>query len=367
MPTAPLPAEALPAALEPIARRHVPGAHRARIENWRVPLSGFSSETYLFDLVGVEGPDPVLGLVFRRVPVYPLLPRYDLRRQYLVMQRLASSPIPVPTMRWIDTSETAVATLGATYFVMDRIDDVIALTDMPAYHSSGAFAEGDHGERAELWNACVDTIADIHRTDPTAYGLEFLRPYRLDGADEDGLVQNLRAALDWAREGRPLHPTLARALDWLEAHPHKPVPRVLCWGDSRMTNLLYHRDHSVAAVLDWELAHLGDPAADVAWMLMSDWMVSPLEDHRPADGTPSRAETVARYTDRTGNPLTNLRFYDVAAPLLLAVGMLRLNVRFGIADSVLANGDAPANGDVLINGDLTEVCAQRIELILDGD
>jgi aminoglycoside phosphotransferase (APT) family kinase protein len=350
MPTAPLPADALPAALEPIARRCVPGAHSARIENWRVPPSGFSSETYLFDLVGVDGPAPVLGLVFRRVAAQPLLPRYDLRRQYLVMQRLESSPIPVPTMRWIDTSETAVQTLGAPYFVMDRIDDVIALTDMPAYHSTGVFGEGDHAGRAALWNACVDVITDIHRIDPTAYGLEFLRPYRLGGADEDGLVEHLRAALDWAREDRPLHPTLARALGWLDAHPHKPVPRVLCWGDSRMTNLLYHQDHSVAAVLDWELAHLGDPAADVAWMLMSDWMLSPFDDRRPADGTPSRAETVARYTDRTGEELTNLRFYDVAAPLLLAVGMQRLNVRSGITD-----------------GDLTDVCAQRIELILDGD
>ncbi len=349
MPTAPLAADQLPAALEPIVRRRIAGAGRAEIVDWRIPAAGHSNETFLFDLVGVDGPHPTLGLVFRRPPEHPMLPQFDLRRQYLVMQRLAPSPIPVPTVRWLDTSTEE---LGTPYYVMDRVDGVVGLTDMPAYHCSGMFADADEAGRAALWNACVDVIADIHATDPDEYGLGFLQTDRLGVPPTDpveGMVGYLRSGLDWARGDRPLHPSLLRGLDWLEAHPLTSVPWVLCWGDSRMSNLLYHPDHTVATVLDWEIAHVGDPASDLAWMLMTDWMLSPLDDNAPAAGTPTRDETLDRYRQRTGNDLTNLMFYEVAAPLTLAIGMYRLNTRWGLSDF-----------------DLADVCARRIEKILDG-
>ncbi|OBF25439.1 phosphotransferase family protein [Mycobacterium sp. ACS4331] len=347
MPTAPLAADQLPAALEPIVRRRIAGAARAEIVDWRVPVAGHSNETFLFDLVGVDGPQPTLGLVFRRPPEHPMLPEFDLRRQYLVMQRLASSPIPVPAVRWLETSTDE---LGTPYYVMDRVDGVLGLTDMPAYHCSGPFADADEAGRAAMWNGCVDVIADIHAIDPDEYGLGFLQPDRLGGPSVADMVGYLRSGLDWARGDRPLHPSLVRGLDWLEAHPHNPVSWVLCWGDSRMSNLLYRPDHTVATVLDWEIAHVGDPAADLAWMLMTDWMLSPLDDNAPAAGTPTREETLDRYRERTGNDLTNLTFYEVAAPLTLAIGMLRLSTRWGLPDT-----------------DLSGICARRIEKILDGD
>jgi aminoglycoside phosphotransferase (APT) family kinase protein len=68
-----------------------------------------------------------------------------------------------------------------------------------------------------------------------------------------------------------MHPTFARALDWLDAHLYTPERVTLCWGDSRMSNVLYRRDYTPVAALDWEVAYLGDPAGDVAWMLMTDW------------------------------------------------------------------------------------------------
>lgn len=69
-----------------------------------------------------------------------------------------------------------------------------------------------------------------------------------------------------------------RALDWLDAHLYIPDRVTLCWGDSRMSNVLYRSDYTPVAALDWEIAYLGDPAGDVAWMLMTDWISSPFED-----------------------------------------------------------------------------------------
>jgi aminoglycoside phosphotransferase (APT) family kinase protein len=341
-----LTAEELPAALEPIVCARVPGAGSARIANWRRAEGGFSTETFLFDLVGRSG-SPDMGLVFRRPPEYAVLPDYDLCRQFLAMQRLADSPVPVPTVRWIDADGDA---LGTPYFVMDRIDDVVTVSDYPPYHQCGIFAEADDEGRAALWNGCLDIIAKVHAVDPDRYRLGFLALSQFGSTPPQRLTNFLRYALGWASGDAPLHPVFARALDWLDAHLYTPERVTLCWGDSRMSNVLYGRDYTPVAALDWEIAYLGDPAGDVAWMVMTDWISSPLEGHAPAPGTPSREETLERYQRLSGHRLTNLLFSDVTSALLLAVALVRLNTKLAM-DGV----------------DLAEICAQRIEFVLGGD
>ncbi len=341
-----LTAEELPAALESVVRKMIPGADSAHIVNWRRAGGGYSTETYLFDLVELSGSSS-LGLVFRRPPEDAVLPDYDLRRQFLTMQRLAASPVPVPTVRWIDADGTA---LGTPYFVMDRIDDVVTVSDVPPYQQAGIFADADEAGRAALWNGCLDIITKVHAVDPDRYRLGFLGLSRFGSTPPQQLANFLRYALKWASGDAPLHPVFTRALDWLDAHLYTPERVTLCWGDSRMSNVLYRRDYTPVAALDWEMAYLGDPAGDVAWMLMTDWISSPFEGHAPASGTPSREETLERYRRLTGHRLTNMRFADVTSALLLAVAMIRLNVKLAMEGV-----------------DLAEICAQRVEFVLGGD
>ncbi|QNJ91972.1 phosphotransferase family protein [Mycolicibacterium fluoranthenivorans] len=335
-----MPVADLPAALEHLVRRHIPGAGNARIINWAPSPGGFSTETYLFDVTDLDGAAP-LGLVFRRPPEFQILPGYDLRRQYLVMERLAPSPVPVPSVRWIDPRGDA---LGSPYLVMDRIDDIVGVSDVPPYHGAGIFAETDDAGRAALWNGCVDMIAAVHRVDVQTHRLGFLGP----PAPAD-LVGFLRYALKWAYADAPLHPTFTRALGWLEAHLYEPERVGLCWGDARMSNVLYRPDLTPKAVLDWEIAYLGDQAADISWLLMTDWVSSPLPDNMSAVGTPTREETVDRYEHAVGRRIGNLAFTDVTAPLLLAVALVRLNRRFAV--------------DGL---DLADICARRIDFVLNN-
>lgn len=117
-----------------------------------------------------------------------------------------------------------------------------------------------------------------------------------------------------------------------------------------MSNVLYDPELVPVAALDWEVAYLGDPAADVAWLLMTDWLSSPLPGRAPAPGTPGRAETIERYQRVSCHGLTNMRFSDVTAPLLLAVALIRLNEKLALPEV-----------------DLADICAQRVEVILDGD
>lgn len=332
--------EELPVALENVVRQRIPGSAKARVVNWAPSPGGFSTETYLFDVTDRDD-GSTLGLVFRRPPEFQTLPDYDLRRQYLVMQRLASSPVPVPSMRWIDPYGGA---LGTPYLVMDRVDDVVGVSDVPPYHSAGIFADTDDAGRATLWNGCVDLIAAVHRIDTRSRRLGFL-----GASTPEALTGFLRYALGWAYDGLPLHPTFTRALGWLEAHPYRPQRVGLCWGDARMSNVLYRPDLTPKAALDWELAYLGDQAADISWLLMTDWVSSPLPDNAAAPGTPSREETVDRYQHGVGHRIGNLAFSDVTAPLLLAVALVRLNRRLDIPGV-----------------DLADLCARRIDFVLNS-
>ena len=352
-----LTADELPTALEPILRSRIPGAGDATIANWAPTERGFSTETFLFDVTGIKGDQSSLGLVFRRPPEFAILPDYDLRRQFLTMQRLEPSPIPVPQVRWIDTGSDA---LGTPYLIMDRIDGAVSVSDMPPYHRAGIYADTDDAGRATLWNECLDIIAAVHRLDPAEYRLGFLDLAAYGDTPPQRVATFLRYAITWAtgdapmgratRRGRQMNPTFARALDWLDAHVYVPERVTLCWGDARMSNVLYGPDHRAVAALDWEVAHLGDPEADLAWMFMTDWVSSPLVDRAPAPGTPSRAETIERYERLTGHRVANMQFNDVAAALLLAVALIRLNGRLNLADV-----------------DLAEICAQRVDLVLTGD
>ena len=226
-------AEELPGLLEPILRQRIPRAAQARIANFAASCGGFSTETFLFDLLGLDDGGS-LGLVFRRPPEYQILPDYDLLRQFLVMQRLAPSPIPVPNVRWIEPGPDA---LGTQYLVMDRIDGVVGISDVPPYHQTGVFAETDDAGRAALWHGCVDMIAAVHRVDPAEYRLGFLG---LPGGNPStALASFLRYALEWAYGPNPVHRTFVRALQWLDAHSYTPERVGLCWGDSRMSNVLY--------------------------------------------------------------------------------------------------------------------------------
>lgn len=335
--------DALPGYLEPIIRQRIPGGERATIGNWKRAESGFSADTYLFDVAGIDGVGTA-GFVFRRPPELQLFPDYDLRRQYLVMKRLAGTGIPVPTTRWIDADPSA---LGTPYFVMDRIDGGQTPNDVPTYHETGMYFDATPDQRATIWWTCVDTMAQVHRLDPAALRLGFLRMDRLGTEPVEQLVNYLDWAVHWANPDPA--PTFIRGLAWLRAHLYRPEHVTLCWGDSRLSNILYGADFSALGVLDWEMAFLGDHEADLAWLLFTDWLCSDFQGRERLPGTPGRAETITGYEARTGWQVQHLKFNEIACALLLSAPLLRMSSQLGM-------------------GDLSLLCATRIDqLLAEGD
>lgn len=336
-------ADQLPSALEPIVRERIPGARDAKIVDWKRTERGFSTETYLFDLEGAE--QTSAGFVFRRPPEVALFPDYDLRRQYLVSARLAQTGLPVPRMLWIEDGDNA---LGSPYYVMDRIGNAEAPSDFPSYHTAGNYFDADEHGRATMWWGCVETMAQVHRLDPGRLRLGFLGMPRFGEQPLEQVVNYLDWAVHWAAPSLP--PVAERALTWLRENLYEPDHVTLCWGDARMSNILYTPDRRVAGVLDWEMAYLGDHEADLAWMLFLDWACSEFEGHPTLPGTPSREETVDRYEELTGWKMRNLRFNEVLAAVLLSVPLLRLSTHLQLGE----------------HADISAFCMHRLEQLVGG-
>ena len=340
----------IPALLEPIVRRKIPGAGDARITNWQVTDRGMSTETFLFDLQcdGAAGPTTLKQLVFRRPPAVSLFPDYDLLRQVLVMNRLQDAPITVPRVCWLDRNDRQ---LGTPYYVMEQLPTVGSPSDFPSYHSQGMYFDATPEQRATMWWGCVQSIADIHALDWRRLGLDRLLMPEHGAHPLEQVVNYYSGMLQWASSGDP-RPELAAATKWLRDNIYESEQPVLCWGDSRLSNILYGQEFEVVAVLDWELAYIGDHEADLAWLLFTDWAYSEFEGLPRLDGTPSRAETIARYQQLSGRPMKNLHYNEVLAAVEMAIPVSRLATRF--RDQGLLTEDI----------DLTGFCVERIRQLL---
>ena len=282
------------------------------------PKAGISNETFLVDLDGPRGHE---RLVVRVQPTdFLVFPEYDLVRQARVMQSLAGSDVPVPHVRWI---EPDARHLGAPFYVMDRIEGDVP-SEVPPYHAFGWCVDATPDRRARLWWSGIDRLAAIHAVDWRARGLDFL------GVPADGLSA-LDAQLDWwarylAWVGGPPQPVLATALGWLRDHRYVPRRIGLCWGDARLPNLMF-RDDDVVAVLDWEMAFLGDPEADVGWWIFLDWATSEGYGFPRLAGFPGAEETIRGYEARAGVRVERPLYQEIFAAFRFGVIMARIALR----------------------------------------
>jgi aminoglycoside phosphotransferase (APT) family kinase protein len=345
-------ADEVAALLEPVLRQRIPGAEAARIVNWRGTDRGFSTETFLFELEADDAsgkPKTLRRLVFRRPPEVDIFPDYDLRRQVLVMNRLQDSPVTVPAVCWLDGTDED---LGTPYFVMEQLPTVGGPGDVPSYHSAGMYFDATPEQRATMWWGCVQAIADVHSLDWRTLNLDKLLMPDRGGHPVEQIVNYYSDMLLWATSGQP-RAELAAAAKWLQDNAYEADHLRLCWGDSRLSNILYGPQLEVAAVVDWEIAYIGDHEADLAWLLVTDWAMSEYQGFPRLEGTPGREETIERYQQLSGLPIRNLRFNEMLAALALACPVSRLQARFR------------AQGLLTDDIDLVGFCVERIRQSLD--
>lgn len=276
---------------------------------------GQSNPTYKIEAEGG-------AYVLRRKPPGDLLPSaHAVDREHRVMTALHAAGFPAPRTRLYCADESVV---GTPFFLMDFVGGRIFW--------SARIPEVESAERAAIYDAMGDVLADLHRVDYAAAGLS-------DYGKPEGYLA--RQIARWTKQYRAAQtadiPAMEKLIDWLPKHAPAEGGRAIVHGDFRIDNLIFHpAEPRVIAVLDWELSTLGDPLADLTYLLMQWWMP---EDFRggllgadlDALGIPSVEAFAARYEAKTGLGA------PAALPVYLAFNMFRLA---GILQGVVARGRA---------------------------
>ena len=291
------------------------GAGRVDVGEIAIPgLSGFSNETLLFEATWDGEAHP---LVVRVEPTgHTVFPATAFDAQVEVMRALwATGSVPVPEILWFEESTDV---LGARFLCMRRVEGQVP-ADNPGYHGEGWMSDLDEAAQRRVWESGLDTMAAIHVLDVTALGLDWLHP-----------VSPTRQ-LDLDREYRRFacgdvpYPVVDQAFELLGgAVPPATSQPALCWGDSRIGNMIFGPDQHVAAVLDWEMVTCGDPVQDLAWYLLLDHHHTMAFDAPRLPGLPSRAESIARWERTSGRSAEHLDWYELLGAARYASIMVRV-------------------------------------------
>ncbi|WP_182378242.1 phosphotransferase family protein [Nocardioides sp. WS12] len=268
---------------------------------------GHSNLTYLVsDARGSQ-------VVLRRPPPPPTPPGgHDMLREARIIGALADTPVPVAELH---ATSVAGELLDVDFYVMGFSAGPVITTTSPA-------PLDDPAVRRRLGESLVDTLADLHAVDWQAVGLGGLG--RPEGFNARHLSRMARLVAD-ADGNPPAHFAAAEA--WLRERVPAESGATIVHNDFRIGNVVCSAESpgTIAAVLDWELATLGDPLFDLGYFLASVPVgapVNPTQELSTAlleDGYPTRDELAARYAERTGADLSALNWYTAAALWKLAV------------------------------------------------
>ncbi len=280
------------------------------------------------------------AVVLRRPPLGAVAASaHDMGREQRALRALADTPVPVPEV--FATADEA-GPLATPCYVMELIEGVIAVSGLPE-----GFAERPE-QRRDVAHGLLEVLAELHSVDPATVGLaDFGRP---EGFLERQLRTWARQLETW-RDGRdwPALTALTRALG--TQLPHSG-PATIVHGDYRIDNVVLDRTDPgrVLAVLDWEMATLGDPLADLGLMMVS-WQQGKEDDElwtaarvlpspTSLPGFPSRAESAAHYAQRSGRSVQELPWYIAFGCFKLAVVLVGIvsRARAGVVPADTATG-----------------------------
>ena len=245
-------------------------------------------------------------LVLRRPPRGPLPPSaHDVLREARVMTALEGRA-RVPALLAVCDDP---AVIGAPFYVMERIEgDVITSTLPPAL--------GAACERRRIGEELVDALVEVHAVDWSAAGLEGF------GKPTGYLERQLRRFLGlWEHNRTRDIPAVETVARWLRDNLPESGPATVVHGDYRLGNTMYApgAPARLAAIFDWEMATIGDPLADVGYLaaMWIDRDDPPIEFELSRvtreEGFPTREELIARYEERSGRSMTDIRWYRTLA------------------------------------------------------
>jgi aminoglycoside phosphotransferase (APT) family kinase protein len=251
----------------------------------------------------------------RRPPAGPLLPTaHDVVREYRFLAALhGRARVPRPLAVCEDLS-----VIGAPFYLMERTRGIVIRTEIPA-------AYDDPAGRRRIAEEMIDALVELHAVDWRAAGLT--------GRDS-GYVQ--RQVERWSSQWELTRPRtrelagLDTVTAWVRAKMPADLPHTVVHGDYKLDNVMFAAEAPrLIAIFDWEMATIGDPLADLGY-LVNGWVADeppPGFEHYPRvsagltelEGFPTVDELMARYEAKSGRSMSQLLFYRILARYKLIV------------------------------------------------
>jgi len=263
---------------------------------------GHSNVTYLIQRGEAE-------VVLRRPPRPPLPPSaHDVLREARLLKALEGTRARVPRVLAVGADP---ATIGAPFYVMEYVAGEVIVSSVPAALDSPV-------ERRRIGEQLIDSLVEIHSVDWRAAGLEDF------GKPTGYLERQLRRFNGlWELNKTREIDAVESVGSWLAEHIPDSGPATIVHGDYRLGNTIFasHAPAHLEAVLDWEMATIGDPLADVGYLCMM-WTEpgdpeGGLREHlgrvTRAEGFPTRAQLIARYEEVSGRSMRDVRWYTTLA------------------------------------------------------
>lgn len=306
------------------------GWFETNVEGFEGPIAyskfkgGQSNPTYRIDT-------PTRSYVLRRQPFGKLLPSaHAVDREYAAMAALGPTGFPVPKTYGLCEDPEVV---GSKFFVMGLADGRSLW--------NGALPGLTPEHRRAIYDAMIDTMADLHRKDPVAIGLGSF------GKPTDYCARQIARWSSQYKLSETEHmPQMEALIAWLPTTIPPQHGSSVVHGDYRLDNMIFAPgEDRVLAVLDWELSTLGDPIADFSYLMLNwhnpaDGRAGLLGLDLPALGIPTQDEAVERYVARTGYPVPPMDWY-FAYNLFRLAGIMQ-GIKKRVIDGTASSAHAKA-------------------------
>jgi aminoglycoside phosphotransferase (APT) family kinase protein len=266
------------------------------------------------------------GVVVRRPPRGPLPPSaHDVLREARLLGALEQTPVRAPRVLAVCEDPAVV---GAPFYVMERVEGDVITTQLPQPLDNPS-------ERANIADELIDALVELHAVDWHTVGLDGF------GKPTGYLERQLRRFTGlWEHNRTRELPEVEQVGAWLAANLPSSPPSTIVHGDYRLGNTMFAggAPARLIAIFDWEMAAIGDPLADVGYMMIH-WTQPGdqigkfnLQSVTTLPGFPSRQQLIERYEQRSGRSMHALSWY-VTLALWKAVVFMEGNYKRAVQGS----------------------------------
>jgi aminoglycoside phosphotransferase (APT) family kinase protein len=277
---------------------------------------GYSNLTYLLKIENNQ-------FVLRKPPKGAIKRGHDMSREFKVQSGVAKAFSKVPKMVAFSDDETI---LGSDFYLMEKIDGIIL------NYKEAKKRNIPPSAYKTIANSWLDALVELHAVDYNSVGL-------LDLGKPEGYVE--RQVSNWGKQyvkaKTDEYPEAELVMKWMQEHQPKEYQHCLIHNDFKYDNVVFKDDswQEISAVLDWEMATLGDPLMDLGtslgyWTLATDhdFVKQGIPSPTIFEGNPIRSEIAQLYAQKSGRNLDNIVFYYVFGLFKIAVIAQQIYYRF---------------------------------------